>query len=401
MKRFLFAVSFLCATSLALASVIHVPASQPTIQAGINAAVNGDMVLVAPGTYKENINFNGKAITVKSSNGAKVTIINGGNIASVVTFSSGETLKSVLAGFTLQHGNPSFSGGGVNIQSASPTIRGNVIQNNTACEGGGINSTFGSPVIQGNTISFNSNSKTNCLGNDGAGISIGGTSAAKVIGNVIANNSAVGDGGGIMLFDAGTPTLMNNIIVANTAKGSSSSQGGGIWIVNQSDALIVQNLIYNNNADQGGGIYFAVPSSGRGPILTNNTIAGNIASQGSAVFAAGYSEQTVFFNNIMLAPSGGNAVDCSSAFPPIFTNNDAFSAGGAGLLGTCSGQSSQNGNISADPRFVNAVTNQYKLATGSPAINAGKNSAPNLPAKDLSGKPRIVNGTVDMGVYEF
>ena len=60
------------------ASTIHVPGDQPTIQAGINAASNGDTVLVDPGTYYENIDFLGKAITVTSSGGAAQTIIDGG-----------------------------------------------------------------------------------------------------------------------------------------------------------------------------------------------------------------------------------------------------------------------------------------------------------------------------------
>src|ERR1700737_809351 len=89
--------------SAAAATVIHVPADQPTIQAGINAAVNGDTVLVSPGTYKENINFDGKAITVTSSGGAKVTIVDGGGVTSVVRFSSNETHSSVLSGFTIQN----------------------------------------------------------------------------------------------------------------------------------------------------------------------------------------------------------------------------------------------------------------------------------------------------------
>jgi hypothetical protein len=59
-------------------TIIHIPADQPTIQAGIDAAHNGDTVLVSPGTYYENIDFKGKAITVTSSAGAAVTTIDGG-----------------------------------------------------------------------------------------------------------------------------------------------------------------------------------------------------------------------------------------------------------------------------------------------------------------------------------
>lgn len=101
------------------AKTIHVPADQPTVQAGINAASSGDTVLVVPGTYKENINFNGKAITLKSSSGAKVTTINAGGVAPVVTFSSNETSTSVIEGFTIQDG----TGSGIYVSSASPTIK--------------------------------------------------------------------------------------------------------------------------------------------------------------------------------------------------------------------------------------------------------------------------------------
>src|SRR3984893_4717295 len=91
-------MSLLAVGPAAAATVIHVPADQPTIQAGINAAKNGDTVLVSPGTYIENINFDGKAITLKSAGGAAATIIYGARITSVVTFSSNETSTSVLSG---------------------------------------------------------------------------------------------------------------------------------------------------------------------------------------------------------------------------------------------------------------------------------------------------------------
>jgi len=73
------------------ATTILVPAGQPTIQAGINAAVAGDIVQVSAGTYYENINFSGKAITVTSASGPAATIIDGSkNSNATVTFDSNE-----------------------------------------------------------------------------------------------------------------------------------------------------------------------------------------------------------------------------------------------------------------------------------------------------------------------
>src|SRR6185437_16304236 len=96
-----FALSMLSAGLLAQTTINVGPGqTYTTIQSGIDAAQNGDTVLVAPGTYTENINFNGKAITVTSSGGAANTIIDGGNIAPVAIFTSAEGAKSVLNGFT-------------------------------------------------------------------------------------------------------------------------------------------------------------------------------------------------------------------------------------------------------------------------------------------------------------
>lgn len=399
-----FAVLFTLGGSLLNAAIIHVPADQPTIQDAINIANSGDVVLVAAGTYHENITFLGKAITVKSASGSKVTVVDGGQIGPVVMFNSGEGSKSVLNGFTLQNGastfNSQYDGGGVYVSGASPTITNNLIQNNTACNAGaGIALEFSSARVQNNVIKNNFQSACSG-GTGGGGVNIGGAGSVLLIGNRIQNNAWGGNGGGISLFAAGTPVLQNNIITQNSSNGG---QGGGIWIVNDSNGLIVQNLFAGNTGSQGGAIYLSMPSGSTGPVLVNNTIVGgNGATQGSAVWAGGFDNQVLFFNNLMIGLSGQNAVYCDATYssqPPVFTNNDAYSPNGTGLLGTCASETGQNGNISANPKFVGK--NNFQLMSGSAAINAGDNSAPDIPAKDLAGKPRIVGGTIDMGAYEF
>jgi hypothetical protein len=196
---------------------------------------------------------------------------------------------------------------------------------------------------------------------------------------------------------------MDNIISDNSS--GQGGQGGGIYITNGSPkALIVQNLFYGNTASQGSAIYFTVPYGDVGPILVNNTIiGGKTATQGSAVWAGGFDSPVQFFNNLMIGLSGQNAVYCDSTYssqPPTFTNNDVYSPGGSGLQGTCADEGSANGNISVDPLFLHSENHKYELQSGSPAINTGDISAPDLPKQDLIGKPRTVDRKVDMGAYE-
>jgi hypothetical protein len=137
------------------AAEIHVPSQFSTIQAAIDSSADGDTIIVQPGTYAENIDYNGKAITLTSTNPLDAavvasTIIDGNLNGSVVTFDSGETPNSVLTGFTIRNGsgtliNGKRYGGGIycGFQS-TPTIARNKIMNNTADVGGAI-------YIYGNT----------------------------------------------------------------------------------------------------------------------------------------------------------------------------------------------------------------------------------------------------------
>ena len=142
------------------AATIYVPDDYGTIQIAINASANGDTIIVRPGTYVEHdIDFKGKAISVRSELGAEVTTIDANQAGSVVRFQRGEGLDSVLEGFTLTNGTGSInpggeqSGGGIYCESSSPTIRSNVITGNTAFDsGGGIYCDYTSSPIITNTI---------------------------------------------------------------------------------------------------------------------------------------------------------------------------------------------------------------------------------------------------------
>jgi len=152
----------------AMANVINVPDDYSTIQAGVDAASNGDTVLVQPGTYEENINYNGKNIVVGSlflttSNTSfiSVTVIDGNQNGSVVTFNSGENTSAVLTGFTIQNGLASNKGGGIYCNNSSPSLENVTISGNSATGyyygyGGGIYCYDSSPSLVNVTISGNS-----------------------------------------------------------------------------------------------------------------------------------------------------------------------------------------------------------------------------------------------------
>ncbi len=380
-------------------STLNVPAGFPSIQGAIAAAQTGDTVLVAPGTYVENIDFIGKEITVRSSSGPEVTTIDGGQIAVVVAFHTNEDTGAILEGFTIENGKDAGSGntgsGGISIINASPKLLNNIIKNNSGCFGNGIAIRGGAPLIQGNTIS--NNTQTTCsAGVGGGGIFLSSRDSAQIIGNTISNNSSA-SGGGISMNSAGTPVIKNNYISGNVA-----SQGGGIYMVNDSNPVIVQNILVSNRAfQQGGGLYAVTAQLS----IIGNTIADNDAPQASGLYA-NVSNPTAIANNLIVARLGQAAVyfnTSSTQFPQVFVFNDVYSNGGNLYEGNQADQTGLHGNVSFDPKFANPPAGNYHLDSDSPAIDAGNNQIANTPSNDFDGNSRIA-GTqpvIDLGAFEY
>lgn len=201
-----------------MGAILLVPDGYPKIQSGIDAAENGDIVIVRAGTYQENINFKGKNLTVKSESGPVKTIINGGRSGSVVIFWNNETNSAVLDGFTLTNGIPLESmelifsfGGGISIRDASPIVTGCTITGNAAKDGGGIH--------------------------------IVGNQASPIIeNNMIFGNIAPFVGAGIVARDGASPIIRDNVITENFAM-----QGSGIFISNGASPSIEGNVLQFND----------------------------------------------------------------------------------------------------------------------------------------------------------
>jgi len=370
------------------------------IQAAIDDANDGDIIEVRPGTYtgtgNRDIDFKGKAITVKSEYGPEDCIIycQGSQTQSHrgFYFQSGESLNSVLDGFTITNGY-TLNGSGICCRNSSPKITNCIIIGNIA-RSSQPNAGFGGGIYCSN-------------------------SGAVLVNCVISNNSAEGDGGGMANNNNGNPNLINCTFNANSISGK-SGDGGGVHNSSSSPTFTSCRFSNNKATNSGGGM---CNDSSSNVTLTNCIFSKNWAFfDGAGMCTSAYSRVTVtnctFSDNwVTYGPGAGSYSDRYNNVLTfinciLWNNSDSYGSNESAQLLSDGGTLTVNysciqgltgglggtGNIGVNPSLA---SDGYHLQSNSPCINAGDPAGDYMGQTDIDGQLRVVWGRIDMGADEF
>jgi len=346
-----------------------------TIQDGIDASVDGDTVLVSPCTYtglgNRDIDFDGKAIVVMSSDGPEATIIDCQDLGRGFIFDSVELNSSILDGFTIKNGTGA-SGGGIDVYYAAPTITNCSIVNNFAFGGGGISVNGGSPDI--NNCTIEGNISTGYGGGMYLSTYSGFGSGPRISNCTFKDNSAEQKGGGLYYADVRSQFSYSFIWgcrFENNTTTSYSTYGGGIYL--KDSKVSVYNCLFDSNAapSEGGGIYCFDSDV----LIHNCTFVYNYAGGYGSGISISISNTTIF--NCILWWNGASPIYGS----PTTVTYSNIEGGWSGA-----------GNIDTDPLFAEEI--DYHLEPGSPCVDAGDPAI-----LDGSLPPGLGGERSDMGTY--
>ena len=332
--------------------------------------------------------------------------VNTDNTYHVVVSVGDSSSAGTLDGFTIISGNAnnrssaidingesilrSYGGGICNFYS-SPTLSNIIITASAASSGGGIYNEYASPTITDATIRGNA-------ANYGGGI-CNISSSPTLINSVISSNIALEYGGGIDNEANSVLTLIGVTISGNT----SEFNGGGISNTFATAILTNTAIIGNTAGNVGGGIFNSLSVS----TLTNVTISGNTAADGGGIY--NFQNSSPVVRNTIVWGNNSGVVNSESAPVYNYCLIQGLYPEGEGNLDGVSLLGSTIFVNPSDTLKAPTTSGNYRLADGSPAINAGSNavyhtdSIPNLSqvTTDLANRPRIIGNTVDLGAYEY